>query len=114
MNFSHIHLCIFIPVSQQRLVTFICVYLYLSANRDYITTASQFIFRPTTGQQIQCADITIIDDSIFERKETLLVVLSSPTQGVQPDPQYAFITILDNDGMLCIIEASVCIKINIK
>ena len=78
------------------------VYFYLPANRDYTNTTTQLIFRSTAGQQLQCADITIIDDTIFERTEMLLVVLSSLDRGVQLDPQYAFITILDNDGIYCI------------
>ena len=75
------------------------MYVYFPANRDYTTTLTEFSFRPTTGQQLQCVEITIIDDTIFERTETLLVVLSSPDRAVQVDPPYAFITILDNDGI---------------
>ena len=82
-----------------QLITAISVYICLPANRDYTTTIFEFSFDPTTAQQLQCTDIAIIDDTIFERTETLLVVLGSPDRGVQFDPQYAFITILDNDGI---------------
>ena len=40
-----------------------------------------------------------MDDNIYEQSEVMLVFLNTPDIAVQLDPQYAFITILDNDGM---------------
>ena len=49
--------------------------------------------------QLLCVDVPIIDDNVYEANEVFLILLSTPDFGVKLDPQYAFITISDNDGM---------------
>ena len=71
------------------------------AGSDYNTTAFEFVFEAQMADQLLCVDVPIIDDNVFEGNEVFLIFLSTPTPvfGVQLDPQYAFITISDNDGM---------------
>ena len=69
------------------------------ARNDYNTTAVEFVFEAKAANQLHCVDIPIIDDNIYEQNEVMLVSLNTPDKAVQLDPQYAFITILDNDGM---------------
>ena len=77
------------------------------ADSDYNTTAVLLTFEPHNDRSVQCADITIIDDTETERDEMFLVILSTTrfygrSMRVQLDPQYAFITIKNNDIMtLC-------------
>ena len=74
--------------------------LFLSlAGSDYNTTAVEFMFEARTPDQLLCVDIPIIDDDVYEQNEVMLIFLSTPDLAVQLDPQYAFIMILDNDGM---------------
>ena len=74
--------------------------LFLSlAGSDYITTAVEFIFEARTANQLLCVNIPIVDDDVYEQNEVMLIFLSTPDMAVQLDPQYAFITILDDDGM---------------
>jgi len=51
------------------------------------------------ADQLLCVDVPIIDDNVYEGNEVFLIFLNTPDFGVQLDPQYAFITISDNDGM---------------
>ena len=51
------------------------------------------------ADQLLCVDVPIIDDNVYEENEVFSIFLSTPDFGVQLDPHYAVIMILDNDGM---------------
>ena len=72
---------------------------FLPADSDFNATAVLLTFEPETANQSLGIDIPVIDDEVYENDEVFLVLLSTPDQAVQLDPQYAFITISDNDSM---------------
>ena len=47
----------------------------------------------------QCQDITIVDNSAFEKNESFFVILSSEPNVQVPDPNVT-VTIIDNEGIL--------------
>ena len=74
-------------------------HLNSSAGSDYNTTAVEFVFEAQMADQLLCVNVPIIDDNVFEGNEVFLIFMNTPDIYVQLDPQYAFITISDNDGM---------------
>lgn len=66
---------------------------------DYQPVAGEFEFLPSTTMQRACVDISIVNDSIVERNETLFVVFNSPDPSVTV-PSSIPVIILDNDGRL--------------
>ena len=64
---------------------------------DYalMTTALTF---PAESTDMQCADITITDDDVFEGDETFTVTIDVTTPGVMQGNNMTTVTIVDNDG----------------
>ena len=82
---------------------------------DYVWTASPAVltltFDSTNLLQLQCVDITIIDDVLVEIEEIFSVALSlqsNPRQQVMLQTSSANISILDNDGRLISFQSIVC------
>ena len=64
---------------------------------DYVSTSGQLVF--TNGQTSKTFTVQIIDDTLVEGAETVLLSLSSPTGQVQlVSASAATLTIVDNDG----------------
>ena len=75
---------------------------------DYVEVTAQDNllrqFETDNSTHVQCFDVTIIDDSEFERIEDFsfsLTLLGSMFQSVVVDPSVSRVTIVDNDGMSC-------------
>ena len=65
--------------------------------QDFDQLATALVFQPGSSTQ-QCANITIIDDSISEDVETFQAHLSSTDPAVTLERATTTITIADNDG----------------
>ena len=64
---------------------------------DYtlVTTALTF---PAESTDMQCADITITDDDVFEGDETFTVTIDVATFDVMEGNTMTTVTITENDG----------------
>ena len=65
--------------------------------RDFDQLATTLVFQPGSSTQ-QCANISIIDDSISEDMETFQAHLNSTDPAVILERATTTITIVDNDG----------------
>ena len=63
---------------------------------DYVATSSDLTFNATTSSQT--VTIPILEDSIVEGSETIIVTLTSTDPAAILNPQSASISIEDNDG----------------
>ncbi len=67
---------------------------------DYINISSTQIFiSGSTGNDVRCLDITIVEDSALEGNQTFAVTLSSSDPDVMLENDITTITIIDNDGL---------------
>ena len=64
---------------------------------DYTLDTTTLIF-PAESTDMQCADITITDDDVFEGDETFTVTIDVTTPGVKEGNNMTTVTITDNDG----------------
>ena len=92
-----------------------CLSLHKGGGVDYVWTASPAVltltFDSTNLLQLQCVNITIIDDVLVEIEEIFSVALSlqsNPRQQVMLQTSSASISILDNDGRLISFQSIVC------
>ena len=71
---------------------------YLGVSMDLVFTAG------TSNGTMQCLDVAIYGDSLFEGDKTFTVTLTlnNPRNTVELGNNMTTITILDNDGMYCI------------
>lgn len=58
------------------------------------------LFQPETANQLQCTNITIINDMVLEVDEVFFVVLSSSEPRIIINPNTSIVTILDDDSTL--------------
>jgi len=58
------------------------------------------LFQPETANQLQCTNITIINDMVLEVDEVFFVVLSSSEPRIIVNPNTSIVTILDDDSTL--------------
>ncbi len=78
-----------------------------TASSDYFATNGTLVF--TNGETSHTFTVQIIDDTIIEGDETVLLSLSNPTgQAGLQTPSAAVLTIVDNDGSL-IVPAGVAL-----
>src|SRR5207302_1979190 len=76
-----------------------------TAGLDYIATNGTLLF--TNGETLHTFTVPIIDDTLIEGDETVLLSLSNPTgQSSLASPAAAVLTIVDNDGRLIVPEGS--------
>jgi uncharacterized repeat protein (TIGR01451 family) len=74
------------------------------AGQDYVTASGTLVF--TNGQTAKTFTVTVIDDTLIEGDETVLLALLNPVgQASLVGPSAATLTIMDNDGSM-IIPAS--------
>ena len=64
---------------------------------DYTLDTTVLTF-PAESTDMQCADITITDDDVFEGDETFTVTIIVDTAGVMTTMTMTTVTITDNDG----------------
>ena len=64
---------------------------------DYTLDTTTLTF-PAESTDMQCADITITDDDVFEGDETFTVTITVDTAGVIATMTMTTVTITDNDG----------------
>ena len=81
------------------------IFLYIIGsaleNTDYTTISSALMFPAgSANTTVQCVNITITDDDIFEGDETFTVGLTVNTSGVMEGNTITAITITDNEGYL--------------
>ena len=84
------------------LLLLLCSLLYAaSAGVDYdaITTSRTFLYVSMNGD-MECANVTIIDDNALELDETFTVTLNTSEPTVTLDTNATTITITDDDGSL--------------
>ena len=67
-----------------------------SATVDYVVTSSDLTFDAATSSET--VTISILEDSLFEGSETVIVTLTSADPAVILNPSTASVTIEDNDG----------------
>ena len=62
-----------------------------------IESTTEFLFEGAPQQE--CIQINILDDEIVEQSESFLVIINTTltSQTVSLNPQYAFVTIIDDD-----------------
>ena len=85
----------------------LCVSVFSSAvSDDYLAPTTSYVF--SAGNVMQCADIIILNDNIFEMTEDLTGRLQgfvidgqslSTVEGITLSPDETVIEIEDNDGM---------------
>ena len=63
---------------------------------DYVVTSSDLTFNAATSSQT--VTISILEDSLVEGSETVIVTLTSADPAVILNPSTASVTIEDNDG----------------
>ena len=63
---------------------------------DYTITSSNLTFSTTMSSQT--VTIPILEDTIVEDSETIIVTLTSADPAATLNPQSATVTIVDNDG----------------
>ena len=70
------------------------------AGKDYFGLLKAFSF--ASGQSVSCFNVSILEDSVHESKEMIILTLSSPDfAGVIVSRSQSVIEIIDNDeGML--------------
>ena len=63
-------------------------------------STTEFLFEGAPQQE--CIQINILDDEIVEQSESFLVIINTTltSQTVSLNPQYAFVTIIDDDRKL--------------
>ena len=64
---------------------------------DYTLDTTALTF-PAESTDMQCANITIADDDVFEEDETFTVTITVDTAGVMATMTTTTVTITDNDG----------------
>ncbi len=67
---------------------------FFQGTTDYSASVTDVRF---TASSLECVNITIVDDNKVESNENFLLILHTTDQAVVIDPQYAFVTILDDD-----------------
>lgn len=68
-----------------------------SAGSDYVAASGQLVF--TNGETVKTFNVQVIDDTVEEGPETILLSLLNPVgQAALVDPVSATLTIVDNDG----------------
>ena len=67
-----------------------------SATVDYVVTSSDLTFDATTSYET--VTISILEDSLVEGSETVIVTLTSADPAAILNPSTASVTIEDNDG----------------
>jgi len=75
------------------------------AGTDYIATNGTFVF--TNGQTSQSFQVTVIANTAVQPDKTVLLQLSSPTNGTLVPPSAATLTIHDTTGSLVVPDGSV-------
>ena len=70
-------------------------YIY-AATVDYVVTSSDLTFNATTSSQT--VTIPILEDTLFEGLETIIMTLTSADPAAILNPSSASVTIEDNDG----------------
>ena len=75
------------------------------AGTDYIATNGTFVF--TNGQTSQSFQVTVIANTAVQPDKTVLLQLSSPTNGTLVAPSAATLTIHDTSGSLVVPDGSV-------
>ena len=63
---------------------------------DYVVTSSDLTFNAATSSQT--VTVSILEDSLVEGSETVIVTLTSADPAVILNPSTASVTIEDNDG----------------
>ena len=71
-----------------------------TAGMDYNANITEFLFEDAPQQE--CIQINILNDEKMEQRESFLVLLNTTltSQTVSLNPQYAFVTIIDDDSKL--------------
>ena len=64
---------------------------------DYTLDTTALTF-PAESTDMQCANITITDDDVFEGDETFTLTIDVTTAGVMATMTMTTVTITDNDG----------------
>jgi len=83
--------------------------LTATAGLDYVATNGTLVFNP--GETNKSFTVTIIDDTIIEGDEDIILILSNPTGGgVLVSPSVATLTIVDNDGSVIVPAGSALIS----
>jgi hypothetical protein len=68
-----------------------------TAGSDYTAAADTLFFSP--GQTVATFDVTILDDSLSEADEDILLTLSNPVNATLGAPAQAILTILDDEPL---------------
>ena len=71
-------------------------FLIRAATVDYIVISSDMAFNASTSSQT--VTIPILEDSLFEGSETIIVTLTSADSAAILNPSSASVTIEDDDG----------------
>ena len=72
------------------------VFLIISEPMDYGRISLQLTFNATVSRA--CADVTIVDDDVFEIEESFNVTLTAINGDVTLEPDSGIIFITDEDG----------------
>ena len=69
---------------------------------DYIVSTNITEFQFEGAPQQECIQISILNDEIVEQNESFLVIINTTvtSQTISLNPQYVFVTIIDDDGKL--------------
>jgi hypothetical protein len=78
-----------------------------AAGTNYVATSGTLVF--TNGVTSQTFPVTIINNTVVQPDKTVLLQLSSPTNGVLVPPSAATLTIHDTSGSLVVPDGSVLI-----
>ena len=71
--------------------------MYYAADNDYGVLGDNLLFEQ--GSPRQCRNISIMDDTSFERDEVFSVNLTTVDLSVVLSPNISTVLIMDNDGM---------------
>ena len=92
------------------------VYTSHAAGADFSAISQVFIFDVQftqvddqfTGEQ-RCITVSIIDDTILENDEMFSIFLHSTDPNVSLNPEFADVTIIDDDGMSILFPSKCCV-----
>ena len=89
--------CMICPGTQWHSIPNIIFSSYYLGNSDYQPVTQALTFQQT--QQLQCVNITILDDQILENAEYFFVNLTTDDLGIVFNTSSAVVTIGNDDGM---------------